>query len=109
MVTPVDKKEKHESKYQDKLAARRREFGSGPLHQSSAESGNAWDKSPLFIQGTLYGVTNGAHGVIQIGCERHTFKEWLKNGKDIAKQHGFTDAQIKEYKAIVKFVVSIGK
>lgn len=36
-------------------------------------------------------------GYISIGCERHTYQEWLDHGVEIVKQNEYTDAEIKHY------------
>jgi len=72
-------------------------------------SGDAWETSPLYIQGSKHCATNVKHGSIAIGCEVYTFAEWLKNYKAIGKAAGYTPAQIKEYKAIIDLFVKIGR
>ena len=72
-------------------------------------SGDAWDRSPLQIQGTMHFATNCKFGHISIGCEVHTFAEWKSNYKTIGAEHGYTDEQIKEYKAIIDLFCKIGR
>ena len=54
-------------------------------------------------------MTNCKHGHIQIGCECHTFEEWLSNGVEIGKANGFNDAEIAEYTAYVELFKRVGK
>jgi carbonic anhydrase/acetyltransferase-like protein (isoleucine patch superfamily) len=71
--------------------------------------GDAWETSPLYIQGSNHPATNTKRGSIAIGCEVHTFAEWLKNYKIIGKAAGYTPKQIKEYKAIIDLFIKIGR
>jgi hypothetical protein len=72
-------------------------------------SGNAWAVSPLYIQGTRHAITNSAYGFLNVGCIKLSFSEWKKQYKAIGKQQGYTPAQIKEYGALIKFAMKIGK
>ena len=71
--------------------------------------GDAWEKSPLQIQGSAHFAANCKYGYISIGCEVHTFAEWNSNYKTIGAKHGYTDEQIKEYKAIIDLFCKIGR
>jgi hypothetical protein len=46
---------------------------------------------------------------VRIGCEEHTFSEWLKDGKKIAEKNSFTKEQIAEYAEYIKLFKKIGK
>ena len=72
-------------------------------------SGDAWETSPLYIQGSRHSVTNCAHGSIAIGCQVHTFAEWKAEYKTIGKAAGYTAAQIKEYSHHIAYVIKAGK
>jgi len=84
-------------------------YGDAQVHGDAQVSGDAWEKSPLYIQGTKHAVTNCAFGKISIGCHIHTFIEWIENYKRIGKDNGYTDEEIKEYKAIINFVIKHGR
>jgi UDP-3-O-[3-hydroxymyristoyl] glucosamine N-acyltransferase len=71
--------------------------------------GDAWETSPLYIQGTKHAVTNSAHGRLSIGCITKTFAEWKKDFKKIGKEYDYTPAQIKEYGAYITLAQKIGK
>ena len=71
--------------------------------------GDAWGISPLQIQGSVHFATNCKFGHISIGCEVHTFAEWKTNFRSIGKKHGYTEAQIEEYGAIIDLFCKIGK
>lgn len=38
-----------------------------------------------------------AGGYISIGCERHTYQEWLDGGLQIGRDNDYTDAEIADY------------
>ena len=59
--------------------------------------GNAWEKSPLQIQGTRHFVNFCAKGILKIGCHELKIDVWLKKFKTIGKENGYTEEQIKEY------------
>jgi len=46
-----------------------------------------------------------AGGYISIGCERHTYAEWVANGVEIGEDNGYTDAEIARYMAWIKLAV----
>ena len=58
--------------------------------------GGAWDKSPLYIQGSKWSVcmTNLTH--IQIGCQNHSISDWIDHGVAIARRNHADDI-IPEY------------
>ena len=43
-----------------------------------------------------------AGGYISIGCEHHTYAEWLERGVEIGKDNGYTEAEIARYMAWIK-------
>ena len=50
--------------------------------------------------GRHYAIAAG--GYISIGCERHTYAEWVANGVEIGEDNGYTDAEIARYMAWIK-------
>jgi UDP-3-O-[3-hydroxymyristoyl] glucosamine N-acyltransferase len=58
-------------------------------------------KSPIQIQGTKHLLYQYDYNQLGIGCEIHMIEEWKKNYKEIGKQHGYTDEEIKEYKLYI--------
>jgi hypothetical protein len=83
--------------------------GDAWVYGNARVSGNAWAVSPLYIQGTRHAITNSAYGFLNVGCIKLSFSEWKKQYKAIGKQQGYTPAQIKEYGALIKFAMKIGK
>src|SRR5208282_690104 len=83
--------------------------GNARVFGDARVSGDAWKTSPLYIQYSKHCATNAKYGHIAIGCEVHTFAEWLKNYKVIGKAAGYTPEQVKEYKAIIDLFVKIGR
>ena len=83
--------------------------GNARVFGNAQVSGNAWETSPLYIQGSAHCATNVKHGYIAIGCEVHTYAEWLKNYKAICAKAGYSEEQIKEYKAIIDLFVKVGR
>ena len=53
--------------------------------------------------GTHHAIAAG--GYISIGCERHTYTEWLERGAEIGKDNEYTDAEIARYMAWIKIAV----
>ena len=68
-----------------------------------------WTTSPLHIQGSSYSLTNAKPGYIQIGCELHTYKQWLRLGPKLAKEARFTEKEIEEYMAYIHLFQRVGK
>jgi hypothetical protein len=46
-----------------------------------------------------------AGGYISIGCERHTYQEWLDNYQQIGVANRYTEAEIARYGAWIKIAV----
>ena len=62
---------------------------------SGADLSGASGTFSSFYGGRHNGIAVG--GYISIGCERHTYQEWLDHGVEIGKQNEYTDAEIKHY------------
>ena len=71
--------------------------------------GDAWEQSPLYIQGTRHPITNSKYGELTIGCHAHPFKYWLKHYKAIGKANGYTKEQIKEYGVLIAAAAKVGR
>jgi len=46
-----------------------------------------------------------AGGFISIGCEHHTYQDWLDNYEQIGQDNNYTEAEIARYGAWIKLVV----
>ena len=66
------------------------------------------NSTPLHIIGSKYPITVDGN-YVNIGCESHTVKEWLKDGLKIAQENEFTKEEIKEYKKYLKFILTFKK
>ena len=64
--------------------------------------GNAWDKSPLYIQGTKHYVVMYDSKRLKIGCQIYSMKQWLAHGERIGRANGYTDAELAEYRLYVE-------
>ena len=47
-----------------------------------------------------------AGGYIAIGCERHTYSEWLERAEKIGRRYGYTDAEISDYVAWIRLAIT---
>ena len=45
-------------------------------------------------------------GYITIGCERHTYDEWLERYEEIGKKHNYTNDEIADYGAWIHLAVT---
>jgi len=71
--------------------------------------GDAWETSPLYVQGSKHSVTMCSRTELQIGCERHDFAWWKENAVHLGKSQGYTPAEIKEYLRIIYFAARMAK
>ena len=84
-------------------------FGDAQVFGNARVLGDGWEQSPHYVQGTKHAATNSKYGYIAIGCQVHTFAHWQANVEEIARDHGYTEAEVAEYRAIVDFMVKVGK
>jgi len=84
-------------------------YGDAWVFGNARVSGDVWKTSPLYIQGSRHSASNVKYGSIAIGCEVHTFAEWLEQYKAIGKAAGYNEEQIEEYKAIIDLFVKVGR
>lgn len=71
--------------------------------------GGKWAKSPLQIQGTKHFFNVASDNEITIGCERHTFEEWLEKYDEIGRNNNYSDEDITEYKKYIDLAASLIK
>ena len=86
-----------------------RVYGNAQVYGNARVYGNAWVYNPLTITGSAHSVSLVSYTHIAIGCEVHTFSDWLKNYKSIGKKNRYTPEQIKEYGEILKYLVKAAK
>ena len=72
-------------------------YGNARVSGNAQVYGDAWEKSPLYIQGSRHAMTLCSHTEIAIGCHIRKIAEWRKNYKAIGKAEGYSPAEIKEY------------
>ncbi|OGH07432.1 MAG: hypothetical protein A2W22_03115 [Candidatus Levybacteria bacterium RBG_16_35_11] len=77
------------------------------LSKANLSKANLSGASGIFATG-YFGKHHAvaAGGYISIGCERHTYDEWLKDGENIGKNNGYTDDEINLYMAWIRLTVS---
>jgi len=83
--------------------------GNAQVYGNAQVSGGKWMRSPLFIIGSRFSLTNAKPGYIQIGCECHTFSEWRTLGPELARRNNLTPEEIAEYTAYLDLFEKIGK
>jgi carbonic anhydrase/acetyltransferase-like protein (isoleucine patch superfamily) len=83
--------------------------GDAQVNGDAKVFGDAWKTNPLFVQGTKHAATNCKHGWLAIGCQVRTFADWQANVETIAEKYGYTKEEAAEYRAIVDFMVKVGK
>ena len=72
-------------------------------------SGDAWVKSPLYIQGSRHPLTLASFTEIAIGCHVHPIALWKKEYKKIGAIEGYTVAEIKEYGEYITMLAKAAK
>jgi hypothetical protein len=63
--------------------------------------GDAWEISPLQIQGSRHFLYTCSADRISIGCETRTVAHWLRNYRKIGKANGYSEKEIQEYKVFL--------
>ena len=66
-------------------------------------SGAAGNFMTFYVPGGHHAIAAG--GYISIGCERHTYQEWLENGVEIGKANHYPDDLIQVYMTWIKLAV----
>jgi len=72
-------------------------YGYAQVYGNTQLISGTWEKSPLYIQGTKHSVTHCGPDQIAIGCEIHSFSEWLEQYETIGRKNGYTKEEIQEY------------
>ena len=58
--------------------------------------GGKWDKSPCFIQGTIWSINISSPNTVRCGCQNHTWQKWHDSYAAISRLHGADDV-LEEY------------
>jgi hypothetical protein len=69
-------------------------------------SGDAWEASPLCIQGTMHAVTTCSRTEIAVGCQVHAAAHWLSHYREIGERYGYTPLQIEEYGEHIRYAAA---
>ena len=84
-------------------------FNTGPVCTFSTlasctwvAEGKSYSFSPLYIMGSRWGVNVLCPGLLRIGCEVHTFKEWGKMVMPLAEEHDVSQETLTEYLGLIK-------
>jgi len=71
--------------------------------------GDAFEHSPLQIQGTKHFVTECKIGYLKIGCIELSLSEWKDQFAEKGKENGYSEKQIKEYGCYIDLAISLSK
>ncbi len=97
--------ERHENDEQiDLSGADLREADLSWANLSEADLRGADGPFTLGAFGRHGGIAVG--GYITIGCERHTYDEWLERYEEIGKRHNYTTDEIADYGAWIHLAVT---
>jgi hypothetical protein len=87
---------------------RRADLSGADLRRANLRGANLSGANLSDAEGQYAAASFGKHqaiaagGYISIGCERHTYQEWLDNYQQIGKANGYTEAEIARYGAWIK-------
>jgi carbonic anhydrase/acetyltransferase-like protein (isoleucine patch superfamily) len=80
-----------------------RVFGNAQVFGNARVSGDAWEKTPLYIQGSRHAAYWAKKGVLGIGCQQYPIEEWRARYEEIGKKSGYSEAEIKEYGRHIRY------
>ena len=84
--------------------------GNAQVYGDALISGDAkYEKNPLQIQGSRHFFNENGVGIIQIGCKRYSFSEWLEKFEEIGMYQRYTEMEIKEYKMYIDLAIGLSK
>ena len=84
-------------------------FGDAEVYGNARVFGDAWERSPVQIQGSQNFINECKKGYIRIGCIELSFEQWKKDYKKIGKKNGYKPKQIKEYGLYIDLIININK
>ena len=76
--------------------------GNAWVYDNARVSGDAWKLTPLQIHGTIWIAQWCKKGILKIGREEHTIKEWKKLWKKLIKKYNVNKETAAEYWRYVK-------
>ena len=72
--------------------------------------GGTWKTNPLYIVGSRHDISNAKPGHIRIGCKCEPFDWWkTKEAERFARDNGYDDEALAEYKEYIKLFARFGK
>ena len=71
------------------------------VHGNAMVYGDAWDKSPLQIQGTRHFCCMSTFSILSIGCIEKTIADWQRTFAAIGKEQRYSKEEIAEYKLYI--------
>jgi uncharacterized protein YjbI with pentapeptide repeats len=77
------------------------------LREANLREANLWGADGSFALGYFgkhHAIAAGEY--ISIGCERHTYQEWMDHYTEIGKDYEYTAAEIERYGAWIKLAVA---
>ena len=80
---------------------------SARVYGNARVSGNAWENSPLQIQGTAHYVNMCSRTELQIGCICMTIAKWREKRVILGQQNGYTQEQIDEYGQYIELAAKL--
>jgi len=81
-------------------------YGNAQVYGYAQVSGDAWEFSPLYIQGTRHPVMTATHTTIKIGCQHHPVEKWISDYHAIGNANGYSGKQIAEYGELIQLAAS---
>jgi hypothetical protein len=71
--------------------------------------GDAWEQSPLQIQGSMHFFNECKKGFLKIGCIESSFEEWKLNFAKKGEENRYSEVQIKEYELYINLAIELSK
>ena len=79
-----------------------RVYGNALVYGNARVSGDAWENSPLYIQGSRHSQTLATYTEIAIGCHLHTITFWEYNYQSIGEEEGYSEHEVEEYLGYIR-------
>jgi hypothetical protein len=82
-------------------------YGDAVVYGDARVYGNAWEKSPLQIQGTSWFVNMATTKIMKIGCQEHELQYWVEHFEEISNRHTNDESIKAEYKLYIDLAVKL--